>query len=181
MSPHASYRAFLSGTRENIERFKWVDGKMNKTGASALVLSKGRPIRLGPGWRWTHIRLNVNNVQHRIWICYHPKKENYLSVACQVLPNDDLFVLAALESHGTHPGWHVHGCCTEVDAGSHGRLRYPNMVRIPSPNARHRQQGFPANDEEAMDIAARHFRIEQLRTDPSTSGKDDRQWELFPS
>lgn len=154
---------------------------MHKTGATALTLTKGRPIKLGTSWRWNHVRFDVDGAAHKMWVCYHTGKENYLAVACRVLPNDDLFVMAALEHHGTHPGWHVHGCCVNVDSAAHGRLRYPDMVRIPSPGGPYRQQSFPSNDALAMDIAAKHFRIEQLRLAPDTVESDDRQNELFPS
>lgn len=150
---------------------KWHIGKMPRSGANALSLSKARAMKLGAEWRWAHVQLDVNGAAHRIWICYHPKKENFLAVAGRVLSDGDLLVVGILEHHGTHPGWHIHGCCEELDRSSHGRLRYPEMVRIPQPNQRHRSMDFPLSDDEAMDIAGKHFRIQELRQSPELSAQ----------
>lgn len=178
---HKTFRAFISGKRSNISPPKWQQGKMPKSGASAVSLSKARTIRLGAEWRWTHVRLDVDSAPHRIWICYHQGKQNYMALACKVLADGDMLVLGVLEHHGTHPGWHVHGCCKTTDDSCTGRLRYPDMVRIPSAGGHHRAYGFPSSDEDALDIAGRHFRIPEIQSHPrDTNAQNPPQLALFP-
>lgn len=171
MRQHVTFRAFISGSRSNFVATKWQAGKMPKGGANALSLSKSRAIKLGAEWRWTHIGLDVDDMPHRIWICYHQRKENYMAVACKILSDGDHLVVGVLEHHGTHPGWHVHGSCKNLTQSSHGRLRYPEMVRIPEPGSAHRASSFPSDDTEAMDIAGRHFRIQELRQTPELTAQ----------
>lgn len=163
MQKHKTFRAFISGERSNISPAKWQQGKMPKSGTNAVSLSRARVIRLGAEWRWTHIKLDVDSEPHRIWVCYHPRKQNYMALACKVLADSEMLVLGVLEHHGTHPGWHIHGCCSETDESCLGRLRYPEMVRIPEAGRIHRNFAFPSCDEDALDIAGRHFRITELR------------------
>jgi hypothetical protein len=150
-------REFL-GLQKSITKVgKWNDKKMPKTG-NGFPLSKAKGLRVGGGWHWVIIELEAGKAECRLLVAYHPTKENYLAVLGYVV-GTDTHVIAALEYHGTHPGWHIHGCCLTAKPGNVGRIHYPDMTRLPDGKGRHRKTVFGVNEFDALEPAVRHFRL----------------------
>jgi len=82
----------------------WQTGKMPK---SAFPLSKNNSFRLGRGWEWCVHVLEARSVEYRLLVAFHPGKSEYLAWLTVVTGNDQ-GVLARLEFHRSHLGWHVH-------------------------------------------------------------------------
>lgn len=154
-------RDFLSAEKQVASDTGWSDKKMPKTGRR-FPLTKARNFRLGSGWRWCALEIDAEGRSYRLLVAYNPLKENFLALLGTAVSAEESLVLASLESHGSHPGWHVHGCCATVGSAAFGRLRYPEMVRIPDGKRPHRVCRFPGNDSEALDVVGRHFRIPAL-------------------
>lgn len=130
---------------------------MPKTG-NGFPLSKAKGLRVGGGWHWVIIELEAGKAECRLLVAYHPAKENYLAVL-GYLVGADTHVIAALEYHGTHPGWHVHGCCLSAKPGNVGRIRYPDMKRMPDGKSHHRSTVFGVSEADALEPAIKHFRL----------------------
>jgi hypothetical protein len=156
-----AFHAFRRTEKTDLKIGEWKDGKMSKSGAESFALSKSRPLRFGANWKWCHVRMQVGGIQHRLLIAMHIGKQNFFS--CVVRSDgDESLVLARLESHGTHPGFHLHACCIATGKNALGSLDYEELIRVPGPSAHHRNVSFPENGSQALEIVGRHLNIPQL-------------------
>ncbi|GGI21057.1 hypothetical protein [Oxalicibacterium faecigallinarum] len=150
---------------------KWSDKKMPKTG-NGFPLSKSRVIRLGGGWHWRIMGLEAAGRECRLLIAFHSAKENYLA-ALGYVRGSDTEVIGVLEFHGTHPGWHIHGCCKPGRPENVGRMRYTEMVRLPDAKEYHRNTEFRVHEYDALEPAIRHFGLQKaFQNMPSESGTE---------
>jgi hypothetical protein len=154
-------RDFLAAEKTVDDAGAWSDKKMPKTGGK-FPMTKNRSYRLGSGFRWRVAEITAEGAKFRLLIAHNPWKEQYVA-ALGVASGGDTLVLARLEYHGTHRGWHVHGYCGMSDANHWGRMNYPDMVRIPDGKSRHRRIDYRVDDDEAVSIAADFFRIVDLK------------------
>lgn len=154
-------REFLSSDKSITDYGQWSDKKMPKSG-SRFLLTKNKGYHLGAAWRWRVVDIHANATDYRLLVAYHATKQNYVC-ALGVNQLSDTLVLARLEYHSTHPGWHVHACCVQNEARHRGRWGYPEMRRLPRKGRYCRRTTFITSDADAMTIAARHFRIDDLR------------------
>jgi hypothetical protein len=151
-------REFLASKKSITKIGRWNDKKMPKTG-NGFPLSKAKGLRVGGGWHWTIIELQAGKAECRLLVAYHPTKENYLA-ALGYAVGADTHVIATLEYHSTHPGWHVHGCCLPARTGNIGRARYPDMRRVPSSGkGYHRNTVFGVSESSALEPAIKYFQL----------------------
>ena len=151
-------REFVRSKKTLSEAGAWSDKKMPKSGGK-FPLSRARSFRVGDrGWRWRVMRFDCCGRDFVLLITYHAGKQNYLAVVATPI-GTDLLVLGALENHSTHSGWHVHASCRPVASSNSGRMRYPDMQKIPSGKSINASLPFPADDVLAYEIAARYFRL----------------------
>lgn len=167
MSMQGSLRSFVSAEKTDVTVSAWQQKKMPKSGDLALKFKASRSWSLGPQWRWCVVTLKVGSTPHKVWICYHPTKENYCSAVTRASTSGEVLVLGRLEFHGTHPGWHVHGCCSQPTSEMWGRLAHPGLTRVPEAKSKHRQQTFISDDYEALAIAGRKLGIPQIIPPPA--------------
>jgi hypothetical protein len=153
-------REFLFGQKAITDAGLWSDKKMPKSG-SRFPLRGSKGVHLGIGFRWRIVELEVNGRQFRLLVAYDPAKQNF-SAYLALCGTSSCLVLARLEYHSTHPGWHVHACCESSEARQWGRVGYPEMNRIPANARSQRNIDFCADDDDAITIAAKHFRIPGL-------------------
>lgn len=134
---------------------------MPKSGGK-FPLSKAKSFRVGTvGWRWRLILLDADATRFRLLCMYHTGKQNFVAILATPV-GADLLVLGALESHGTHPGWHVHAPCKSPKAANSGRLRYDGMIRPVAGAHANQATPFPANDSDADAVLVRYFRLPSL-------------------
>jgi hypothetical protein len=139
---------------------KWQTGNM-PPGAFPLSKRRNRSYRVGTAYKWRVIQFSALGETCRVLIRYNAAKEQYAAVLA-VERNRDMTVIASLEFHGTHPGWHKHGGCGDVDALPAGSMRGGMHKRFPSPRTTHRRRDFrAANDGDALDIARKFFRLDK--------------------
>lgn len=168
------FRDFLVADKTISSPGVWSNKKMPRTGGK-FPLSKNHSFRLGTNWRWRVVDLTAGTSDFRLLIAYHEHKQQYLA-ALGVSNLSDTLVLARLEYHGTHPGWHLHAYCNGSEQRHWGRMSYPEMVRLPSGKKRHRRMDFSINDSDALDLATKFFRIDGLKPEPAKPGN----LELWP-
>lgn len=102
--------------------------------------------------------LEVEKRTFHIVIAFHEGKENYAAHLVHPLEEDNL-VLATIEYHGTHPGWHLHVNCDGDGDGNVGRLRYPAQHRIPNGKSAHRERKLPISQAAALEPVIKFFRV----------------------
>lgn len=157
------FKAFLLAEKTIVDAGKWVSGKPNK---KLLDLSKGK-LSLGSQWTWRKIVLEVDGRTFHVIVAFHEGKEEYFAHLA-VPVGDDNLVLATVENHGTHPGWHLHvNCGGEAGPNIIGRLRYPGQRRIPRGNGNHRIRRLPISRAAALEPVAVFFRLDLTSTNES--------------
>lgn len=94
----------------------WGKWQMGGMPPSAFPLSKrrGRAYRVGSSYKWRVIHFTALEETCRLVIVYNAAKEQYRATLA-VERDRDMICVASLEFHGTHPGWHLHGACADVD------------------------------------------------------------------
>lgn len=85
---------------------KWQTGKMPKN-AFPMSKSRAKVYRLGSAWQWCVMTFQVSEKYYRILVAFRTDKEQFLAKLA-VDDGGDMKLIARLEFHGTHGGWHVH-------------------------------------------------------------------------
>lgn len=99
----------------------WKSGKMSK---SEFPLSKNNSFRLGSGWDWCVHELESALTPMRLLIAYHAGKHEYLAWLAITSPTDQ-GLIARLEYHASHLGWHVHLKPNDLDKLAWGVVKQP--------------------------------------------------------
>jgi len=140
----------------------WASGGMT---AATFPLSKRhrRSYRLGTAYRWRVVKFEAATATGatlcRLLIAYNASKEQFRATLA-VEHDRDMSVIASYEFHGTHPGWHMHSACGDIDKIPEGSLRGVWQKRLPPPRQKHRRVNFGiSTDDSALDVAARFFRL----------------------
>ena len=150
-----------SANKNVVEWGKWQVGGMQM---STFPLSKrrGSAYRLGSAYRWRVIKFEAfcgaaAPAICRLLIAYNPAKEQFRATLA-VENERDMCVIASYEFHGTHPGWHAHVACGDIEKIQAGSMRGSWQQRKPKPRALHRRVEYGiSNDDVALDVAARFF------------------------
>lgn len=154
-------RSFVKAAKTIVDPGVWSDKRMPKTGGK-FPLSRAKSFRVGaPGWRWRVIQLSADGASYRLLCLYHAGKQNFMAILATPV-GGDLLVIGALESHGTHPGWHVHAACKPPSPKNSGRLRYDGMIRPQAGARANAATVFPTDDAGAEAILVRYFRLPPL-------------------
>jgi hypothetical protein len=83
----------------------WKAGKMPKT---AFPLSKSHSYQLGSNWEWRVCLLSCDEgFRYRLLVAFDAAKQQYRAWLGLEIGND-LAILARLEFHPDHKGWHCH-------------------------------------------------------------------------
>jgi hypothetical protein len=137
---------------------KWQVGSMPPA-AFPLSKRRGRSLRVGSSYKWRVILFSACGESCRLLIVYNADKEQYRATLA-IERDRDMIVIASLEFHGTHPGWHLHGACGDIEKLPLGSMRGPLQRRFPGPRTTHRRHHFAATSEgAALDVAAKFFRL----------------------
>lgn len=106
----------------NINLGKWSSGSMNK---AAFPLSKARTrfYRLGQAWTWRVVSFEAGSEVYRILVTFRTDKEQFQAMLGLVEARGDTKVIARLEFHGTHGGWHLHYAAGDL-------AKVPSGIRV---------------------------------------------------
>jgi hypothetical protein len=146
----------LRAEKSEVDWGKWQTGGMT-TAAFPLSKRRGRAYKLGSMYRWRVVSFQALGLSFRLLIAFNLAKEQFR--ATLALEQDrDMSVIASYEFHGTHPGWHVHGACGDVNLIPSGCMRTEGQKRLPAPRATHRRVDFNVTDDDtALEMAAKFF------------------------
>lgn len=135
----------------------------------AFPLSKRSSFQLGNQWHWRVDHWQAGSARGRLLIAYHLGKGNYLAWISLERSPSDFSVIACLEFHGDHDGWHVHSGTGAIADFATGCTRQRSLgIRIPRKGGYHRKRtagsgalvdGIAMSQITAQNIAYRAFRV----------------------
>lgn len=123
---------------------------------TAFPLSKSHSYVLGSGWRWCVLELAAGARRFRLLVAYQKAKAQYRAWL-GLESGTDQALLARLEYHPSHRGWHCHlktGDVSDVSCGVVKDTKEHEKVRICASDA---EAGVGDND--ALSIACRAFNV----------------------
>ena len=137
--------------------WKLVTGRSQMQG-NAFPLSRNFSLKLGRNWHWRVDQASAHDVSFRILVAFNLDIEEYR--AWMSMPVGDAHVMVAqLEYHGTHPGWHAHIACCDIDEVEAGRGHPRSARRLPGGFKKHRRQAFDVTESSALAAAFNFFRV----------------------
>lgn len=83
---------------------------------TSFPLSKARTkfYRLGSAWTWRIITFSAEGYEYRILVAYRTDREQFFAMLGVTDSVGDTKLVARLEFHGTHGGWHLHYASDEM-------------------------------------------------------------------
>ena len=146
-------RALLAIRTEKViaDSGAWKQGKMP---ASAFPLSKSASYRLTGQWHWRVVRLSAAGRTFRLLVAFDGAKRQYQAWLGVEFGHDQALI-ARIEFHASHHGWHCHWKRGDLDSVSRGVVKDQSSkerLRLcPKPKA------FDQNT--ALSIAFRAFNV----------------------
>lgn len=134
----------------------WTDEKL-RAKDFPLLKKKGGSYPLSRRWRWQTTRFRINQKQFLLLASYHSLIPEFVSVLAEEI-DKNCRVLARWEFHQSHPGWHVHTVCGDIDNVSTGIVKPIGVERVPHSASHHRHknllnEGYVMEDKVATAIA----------------------------
>lgn len=155
----------IKGAKQNIRHGQWGDEKLRQ---KDFPLSKkgGRAYPLTRQWRWRVTTLEYEGRKFRLMASYHKSAPEFCAILAEDLDKDSR-IIARLEFHGTHDGWHIHPYCEDFDDVISGITKPMGTRRIPPERAYHRHtemlvDGRTMSDEHAAAIVSSVFGLDDL-------------------
>lgn len=121
----------------------------------APIYARTKPIRAG--WKWRSARLRTAYGDMILTAECNPARDNWKAVLIRET-EQGASVVARFESHGSHPGLHVHAHCSRSGIEI-GPTSLDDLARVPGNHRPHRRQnGW--TEATFWEAAIRFFRIE---------------------
>jgi hypothetical protein len=134
---------------------KWQSGK--KMPRSAFPLSKSHSYPLGSSFDWCVCDAVAGENQYKLLVAFDPAKEQYRAWL-GLVDGTDQALLARLEFHPSHKGWHLHVKVGMLAGVSRGVVKQPSnrdkSRDCDAPNS------FKVTQLDALGIACKVFNVE---------------------
>jgi len=127
-------------------------------------LTTARKFSIGPRYRWRIVLFSCLGLDFRLLVFYRADKERY-GAYLGLCDGSNTRVLARYEYHATHPGWHLHTYCGDIEDVPSGRFKWPGQRRIPRAGEYHRNTKFHLDDSMALYISAKKFGLAYTKED----------------
>ena len=123
-------------------------------------LSKNKSYQIPAKWdAWRVVRFNALGCYFRLLIAFDAGYEEYRGWLARER-GADMVLLARLEHHGSHPGWHCHANCDDPSMQTPGVVKGFGDRRIPKARHRHRRTRFEVTEANALSTAFEFFGID---------------------
>jgi hypothetical protein len=122
----------------------------------APVFKRTRPIR--SGWQWRSARATSDEREYILTALCNPGRDNWQAMLI-ICEEAGASVVARYESHGSHPGLHVHADCARSGLET-GPASIDNLPRRPAARGGHRRIGA-WTENSFWEAARRFFRVRE--------------------
>jgi hypothetical protein len=152
-------RHIILSAKENLSLGSWAQGKMPRS-AFPLSRSGNKAYQLG-NRRWRLVTFDMNGSSFRLLINYSATLGQYQAML-GLVDSGGTKIVAQLEKHPTHKGWHIHAACGVLNGVPAGIVRGPWLRHLN--RARRTDQADPAamTDDAAFAVAQRFFRLDKV-------------------
>jgi hypothetical protein len=124
----------------------------------AFPLSRTFGLQLGRNWHWRVDSVRAGTIDLRVLTAFQAETEEFR--AWMSMPSGDAHVIVAqLEFHGDHPGWHAHVACCDMDDVEAGQGHPRAAGRFPGGYSNHRRKTFDVTESSALSMAFNFFRV----------------------
>ncbi|MGO9742794.1 MAG: hypothetical protein ACLPN5_15045 [Roseiarcus sp.] len=152
----------ISALKTNVSHGLWSDNKV-RTRDFCLSKKPGKAYPLTKMWRWRVTTFDACGRKFRLMPAYHKNIPEFSAILGEDI-GADCRILARLEFHQSHAGWHAHVVCGDTDLATPGIVKPSGVRRLPSDGSRHRNisyltGGAVMNDHIAGLIACDFFRM----------------------
>lgn len=115
---------------------------------NAFPVGGGSPVVFARNWHWRVDRLTSDDGEvYRLLTAYSDRLEEFRAWFAAEF-GKSITLLARYEFHGSHPGWHCHAPCGEIESGDMGALRIRDCLRIPPGKGFHRDDEFDITSQD---------------------------------
>jgi hypothetical protein len=122
-------------------------------------LLKSKSYQIPAKWdAWRVVRFEALGRSFRLLIAFDVGYEEYRAWLA-LDRGEDMVLLARLEFHGSHPGWHCHANCDDPHVRISGVVKGFGDRRYPKARRFHRHQQFNVAEHNALAIAFRFYGI----------------------
>lgn len=128
--------------------------KVGKMPASAFPLSKSASYRLGGTWQWRVLRLSAGEHHFRLLVAFETAKRQY-QAWLGLEDGTDQALIARVEFHASHNGWHCHWKCGQLTDVVRGVVK----DRHPKERLQHCPRPKVFDKDNALSIAFRAFNV----------------------
>lgn len=165
-------KQIIAASKDGIDLGTWKQGPVPKPTFPLSKSGKSSP-RFGPGYRYRLIKFQIGQASYRVLIAVNFQKYDYYAYLGQVAGSNEMKMLASLEFHATHSGWHVHAGCGDISSIPVGRYKGDWKRNIPKDYSSCRRNDWAVGDEDlALSKACTFFGIDNPKGDPAQGNLD---------
>jgi hypothetical protein len=155
-------RDIVLAEKQEFQWFPWKDGKMPK---HVFPMTKNRSFRIRSKWRWRYCKFTCLGNSMRVLVAYRRDQQEYMALLGLDLTEGGTRVIARYEFHGSHPGWHIHSYCDDLQfflPRHDGRTGHPGLTKIMGGNAKNGNLSINLFDRSATEIAVTKFGLSKV-------------------
>jgi hypothetical protein len=141
-------RAAILAPKRIVEKGAWkVVTGTSRMPKNAFPVGSNYPVTFARNWHWRVDRLTAEGGgAFRLLTAYNSHIEEFRAWLAADYDRSAT-LLARFEFHGSHPGWHCHAPCDELERGDFGALRTRAVLRFPNGTRFHRDKEFGITSE----------------------------------
>jgi hypothetical protein len=143
---------FIRSDKTNLVHGSWGEDKI-RTKDFPLSKKRGKVYPLTRRYRWRVSTLEACGRRFRLMAAYHTIVPEFMAALAEDLSTDSR-ILARLEFHQSHDGWHVHPFCGDSNLAAAGIVKPLGTLRLPKQGTYHRNCKMLAPGQKMTDVAA---------------------------
>lgn len=141
--------------------------RQQKMPRTRFPLSRSNSYMIPASWdAWRVVEFTARRREFRLLIAFDVSREEYRAWL-GIVRGQDTVLLARLEFHGSHAGWHCHANCDDPANRRSGIVKGLGDRRYPRVRSFHRRTQFGISEVNALAFAYRFFHIKPSATRPS--------------
>lgn len=153
----------MKARKADVKYGQWKTGPMTKS-LFQLTKSGSNALRFRGSFEWCLVTFTALGSDFKLLVVTNLAKEQYYAHLGMVVGSDTR-MLASLEFHGSHPGWHIHaGCAVDVQLIPVGRYKGEWRKTLPRSHHLCRRKKYGITQENRLLIAIKQFGLDNTES-----------------